>query len=219
MITERFGVIVPSSDENRYSKEGDLAKFGDTSLLEWKLNQLTSVFPKKNIYISTSSKKILMLADRLGINKIERASYLSLEEIIVFSVSQVNFENIVWTNVTSPFLGPTKYLQMIKEYLSLASDKYSSFDCMLAAERLSEYFYYKGVPLNFDSTHHISRTQIEPLFKVTNGCAIINKSYCLKIRKYHGNFPLFHEVDRLSALEIKDFEYLHIASELISVYF
>ena len=34
-----FAVIIPAQETNKYHKLGDLAPFGDTTLLEWKISQ------------------------------------------------------------------------------------------------------------------------------------------------------------------------------------
>ena len=95
----------------------------------------------------------------------------------------------------------------------------ATHDSILAVERLQEYFYYKDAPLNFNPSKIESRSKLEPAYRVTNGCAIIKKEQCLKLKTYYGLRPAFHEVGRLAAFEIKDFEYMNIAVDLISLYF
>ena len=219
MITDKYAVIVPASDRNRYSADGDLAKFGNTTLLEWKIDQLKAIFSEKNLFVSTSSERVKRVIEETGVATLTRAHDLDIPEVIASSVDQVPFENIVWTNVTSPFLDASEYLRMIEKFSMIDQNKMSGYDCVLSAERLSEYLYFKGTALNFDLSNHQSRSELEPVYRLTNGCAILKKENCKTASGFFGKSPLFHEVSRLAALEIKDFEFLHIASDLISLYF
>ena len=69
---DNVAVVIPVLERNRYYSEGDLVKFGDTTLLEWKISQVLEVANKENIYISTPSKKIIELARNYGVNFVNR---------------------------------------------------------------------------------------------------------------------------------------------------
>ena len=58
---ENVAVVVPALDSNQYYSDGDLVRFGDTTLLEWKISQVLGVASKENIYVSTPSDKIIDL--------------------------------------------------------------------------------------------------------------------------------------------------------------
>ena len=70
---ENVAVVVPALDSNQYYSEGDLVKFGDTTLLEWKISQVLGITSKENIYIATPSEKIIDLVQNYGLNFIKRS--------------------------------------------------------------------------------------------------------------------------------------------------
>ena len=48
-MSKDIGVVIPALEKNRYSPLGDLVKFGDSTLLEWKIVQLLKVMKKEDI--------------------------------------------------------------------------------------------------------------------------------------------------------------------------
>jgi CMP-N-acetylneuraminic acid synthetase len=51
-------VIIPAQKHNKYHKMGDLAPFGDTTLLEWKISQCKEFIQPECIYVSTDDDSI-----------------------------------------------------------------------------------------------------------------------------------------------------------------
>ena len=62
-MKDNVAVVIPALDKNQYYPEGDLVRFGDTTLLEWKISQVLGVVEKENIFIATPSDKIIELAE------------------------------------------------------------------------------------------------------------------------------------------------------------
>lgn len=212
---DKIGVIIPALEKNTYHGSGDLAPFGDVTLLDWKIAQIKQIFPGNQIYVSSPSKRIGALAGRRDINFIQREENLSLTQMISFSISQITEETALWANVTSPFVGPADYLQYIQKFKTINND----YDSLATTFSLHEYMFYLKKPLNFQIHGHISRQKIEPLYVITNGCFIIKKKPALELKTYFGRKPFLLSVDRLTAMEIKDLTDLNIANDLIALYF
>ena len=212
---KRIGIIIPARPQNEYHAQGDLAPFGDITLLDWKISQVKRVVPNEQIYITSPAPEIGDLAGRRGVNFIPRRPDLSLAELITGAIEQIREEVALWANVTTPFVGPADYRDCIERYQDLESE----FDSLAAATRLDEYMLYKNKPLNFKLQVHISRRAIEPLYQITNGCFIIARARALELQSYFGRRPHYHLVDRLTAVEIKDLTDLAIANDLIARYF
>jgi len=144
MIKE-IAAIVPALDSNRYSPEGDLLKFAGTTLLEWKISQLLKVFEKKDVYVSTPSEQIAALAKEAGVKVVLRGKETHISDMIRNSSFGIDKKYLLWTNTTSPFIGPKHYQAMIKSFFSLDKDMY---DSLVTALRMNEYFFFQGFPLN-----------------------------------------------------------------------
>ena len=60
----KFKLIIPAIEHNKYSKDGDLVKWGGTShCLEWKISQAKKIKNIDEIIISTNSKKIKKISE------------------------------------------------------------------------------------------------------------------------------------------------------------
>ncbi len=208
-----FAVVIPAQEHNRYHKLGDLAPFGDTTLLEWKIAQCKEFAKSSQIYINSDSEVIDVIAQREKVNFIKRSSKISYNQIIIDTTNKVNEDVVVWTNPTSPFLRYKDYLAMIEKYrnnqdINSIVSIYSKYD----------YVYFNNKRLNFTNTF-ISRKKITPIQVVTNGCYVIKKDLVLKNKSLYCDKSFLHELDYLSSIEIKDIHTYQISTELISAYF
>jgi len=209
-----IAVIIPALERNAYHDQGDLAPFGDVSLLEWKLSQVRKVVPERQVYISSPSAAIWDFGEERGVNIIRRDIALDLSDMICQSIAGVSEEVVLWANVTSPFVSSKDYLSFIDAFKKMGS----SHDSLLTAWPLKEYVFFGGKPLNFELHRHISRRTIEPAYVFTNGCFVIRKELAVSLRSYIGTRPLLYEVDKLTALEIKDLADLNVANDLLTLY-
>ena len=50
--------VIPALEKNNYSDRGDLVRWGDTTLIEWKISQALKLKNVKEIIITTPSRKI-----------------------------------------------------------------------------------------------------------------------------------------------------------------
>ncbi|MCH8157060.1 MAG: hypothetical protein IID18_04790 [Nitrospinae bacterium] len=73
--------------------------------------------------------------------------------------------------------------------------------------------------MNFDIDQYKSRKEIDPVYRITNGCYITPKESYRQNRKYFGHAPYYYEVDKLTSLEIKDIDHYEMALNLLSLYF
>lgn len=209
-----LAVIIPALEENAYHSEGDLAPFGDVSLLQWKLSQVKGLTNRKSIYVSTPSEKIQKMAEALGFSAIRRKEGLTLGEMIEFSLSGVKEETVLWSNVTSPFLGQRHYEAFVSAFKRIEVPH----DSLLTVWPMREFVFHKGKPLNFSLHEHHTRRGMEPLYIVTNGCFVIQRQDALRHGSYIGENPYLYEVDHLSAMEIKDLKDFNMANDLIALF-
>jgi CMP-N-acetylneuraminic acid synthetase len=208
-------VVIPALDVNQYYPEGDLVKFGDTTLLEWKISQVLGVAERGNIFISTPSERIIALARDYGVQSIRRGDADGSAGWILESVEPIENKIILWTHVTSPFISAGDYDDMMKTFFSLPVE----YDSLITMYKESEYIFFQNEPLNFDVNDYKSRKLLEPVYRVTNGCYITPKESYLQNHKYFGESPYYYEVDKLTSLEIKDVDHYEMATSLLSMYF
>jgi len=215
MMDRDIAVIIPALEKNRYSKEGDLVRFGDLSLLEWKLIQVKNFTQAENVFVTTPSSKIERIAKSYGMNAIRRKDNLSMHETIVRSVKQIDKEILIWTHATSPFVSSNDFRVMLNKYLK----RRSKSDSLVAVYKLHEFAIFKNRALNFELTKLRGRKSIVPVNIITNGCFIARKEVYLKYKNLFGIKPYLYGVDKLTSMEIKEAKDLSIANDLISLFF
>jgi len=207
-----YAIIIPAQELNKYHKLGDLAPFGDTTLLEWKISQCKEFTKNSQIYISSNSEIIRNIALYEQVNFIQKDENCNYKDMVNNAVDQVDAEIIIWANTTSPFIGSSIYKNMYKKL------KNSNSSSIVSVEMKKEYLFYKNKKLNF-STEFISREDIEPIYIMTNGCYITYKDEILKNGHLVGSKPILYEVDSFVSTEIKDINDYSIAKDLIFIYF
>ena len=212
---KNVAVIIPALEKNRHSPEGDLVKFGDLSLLEWKLALVRNFVSDENIFVSTPSKVVAKVVKACDVNAIHRKESDKMADVIVDAVKKTGKEIILWTHVTSPFVSAVDFKSMMDKFLKL--DK--KFDSLISVLKLQEFIMFRNAALNFEILKVGERKLIEPAYQITNGCYIARRETYLKHRNYFGTKPFLYEIDALASMEIKEMDDLAIASHLISLFF
>ena len=111
-----FAIIIPAQEKNKYHELGDLAPFGNTTLLEWKIAQCKEFAELSEIHISSDSDTIKDIAKKEEVNFIKRKSGLSYKDMVFASIKGVNANDIVLINTTSPFMKSEIYKKMYTKY-------------------------------------------------------------------------------------------------------
>ena len=207
-------IFIPAQEMNQYHQLGDLAPFGDTTLLNWKISQCKEFVSPEQIFISSSSSKIKKIVDKEGVNFITRESNeTKIANQLEYFAKNIDFQRILWTNVTSPFLGSTDYQSMLKQFSSHKNCK-----LMISTIEKKEYTFYDNQKLNFQEI--APRETLKPINICTNGAYLIDKKSLLESKEIqHIKDICFYNLDSISAMEIKDIDSYSTALNLISIYF
>jgi len=207
-----FATIIPAQEKNRYHEQGDLAPFGQTTLLEWKIAQCKEFVELSQINICSDSEIIKEIAQKEGINYIKRKAGLSYKEMLFKSVEAIDVKDVILINTTSPFIGSKIYNDMYNEYKS------KKLNSLISVEKKKEYIFFDKEKFNF-TDNFTPRENVKPIYIATNGCYIFNRDLALDHQKFLSNNPSLFEVDSFTATEIKDIKDYKIAREMITIYF
>jgi CMP-N-acetylneuraminic acid synthetase len=199
-------LVIPATLNNFYHLKGDLASFGDTTLLEWKISQCKEL--GYNIYVSTDSDEIESLCRKIEVKVIKRNS--NFPKLIKDTLLNVKEEVVIWVNVTVPFFDSENINKMVK----LFEEKKKN---IIAVKELKEYVFFKDKKLNFKD--FVRRNEIEPVYIINNGAYVDFKENFIKRESLIGDEVIFYKSDFISSIEIKDVKDLEIVREFISIYF
>lgn len=207
-----FNVVIPAQEENQYHKDGDLAPFGDTSLLEWKIAQCKEFAENRQIYISSHSKKIEEVARSESVQFLPRLENESYVQTVQTILAQLQSQHIIWTHCTTPFISADLYQNMYQQFLD------SQAQTLISTRKIQEFVFYRDTKLNFIDNLS-TRSELEPIYIVSNGCFIFKRPDALQAKTFFlPDFKLFL-LDNLSSIEIKDAQDYLITKELIALYF
>ena len=206
-------IVIPASEKNRYSKNGDLNSWGGTSLLEWKISQAKRVRNISDIFVTTKSKKIRKIALGYGLKVINRDNPDNLLNLYKFNAKKTSSEYILWLNCTSPFLSEKIINNFLKSFLT----KKQKYDSAFMYHLDQEYFFRKNEPVNFSKNNMIiERDKVEPLKRISNGAFIFKNSFILRNNKNFGKKPFFYKINWLESLEIKETKNINDLESILS---
>ena len=204
-----------------------LQKFGDTTLIEWKINQLKQV-PGAKILVSSDSDEILDLVkcDQVEIHK-RSAQYAkdhnsSFSEVIKhmaeIAVGRFGEDiHIAFTYPVTPLMGPFDYKQANQEYQDNVIN--GNFDSLLAVNLLKEYMWNDQGPINYIAdASHIQSQLLPNMYKVTNSLYMAPAKVVLDNCYFIGKKPYLWQTDKLSAVDIDTMEDLEMARCLLPMY-
>ena len=101
--------------------------------------------------------------------------------------------HILWTHVTSPFIGPDIYYQIIEAYFK----NLDRFDSLMTVTKLQKFIWNDGEPVSYDrSLEKWPRTQtLDPLWEVNSGAFVAPKSVYEVSMDRIGNKPYLFELN------------------------
>ena len=177
-------------------------------LCKIKLQQLIASEFIKTIFVSTNDADVMQISSGFRSRKIkvisrpdELASSLSSTDDLIRYVPEIMPDgHILWTHVTSPFIGPDVYDQTIETYLQ----NLDRFDSLMTVTKLQKFIWKDNAPVNYDrSVEKWPRTQtIDPLWEVNSGVFIASKAIYENKLDRIGDKPYLYELNDEIAFDI-----------------
>ena len=156
-------------------------------LLQIKIKQLARCALIKEIIVSTNDDNVkaavLIFKDEfegVNINIDDRPEYLgtsdtSTDEVIAYVSEKFDFEHLLWTHVTSPFVDAEDYVKCIECYFNALGHGY---DSLMTVQTIKGFIWNHVQPINYDKfSEKWPRTQtLSPLFEVDSAAFIASKA-------------------------------------------
>lgn len=178
-------------------------------LLQLKLEQLLATRLVDRVLLSTNDQEILDYASQLKDSRMEvrerddrlAASSTSTDELIRYVGEIVPEGDVLWTHVTSPFVGASVYDAMIERYLQSQQE---GFDSLMAVTELRGFLWDQSGPVSYDrNVEKWPRTQtLAPLYEV-NSAAFLAPSECYRASADRiGRRPFRYILDKVTGFDI-----------------
>ncbi|MCI7182172.1 MAG: acylneuraminate cytidylyltransferase family protein [Lachnospiraceae bacterium] len=205
--------FVPIKTNNERLPGKNTKKFSNGKpLISYILDTLVRVEMLDEIYVYCSDPSIKEYLPA-GVIFLERDKYLDLSttsfnEVLTTFANKVHADIYVLTHATAPFISVKTFEKAIT---ALKSGEY---DSALSVERLQEFFWKDGVPLNYDPVK-IPRTQdLIPYYIETCGMYAYTSKLIKDEGRRVGHHPFLVEVSKKEACDINNPEDFVIADAL-----
>ena len=195
--------IIPVKTSSERVKNKNLRKFGDTSLFELKLKQLSKTRAFDSFLVSSESEEVLKVAKKFGFqthlrNKYFCTSKVSMSEVYAHLGAQASREHVAWINVTNPLANHKIYDEAAKIY----KKKIKTHDCLLSAIENRENYFFNKKTINFRRTPWPRSQDLKPLISLPFVINILKKKDLIKWKSCVGKRPYFHVLDPVIATDI-----------------
>lgn len=207
--------VMPIKLKNERCPGKNTRLLGDKPLLQYELDSLkeTGLCDEINVYCSDEAV-VPFLPE--GVNFIRRPKELDLPtsnftQIFTCFMNEKNADVYVYAHATAPFVTVDTMKQCIEAVVS------GEYDSAFCAEKLQDYLWQDGKPLNFDATN-VPRTQdLKPIFQETSGVYVFTKDVFEKYNRRIGMKPFIKEVSFREAVDIDNPEDFQLAEVMLNV--
>lgn len=205
--------VVPIKTNNERLPGKNTKELGKKPLFRYILETLLSEERIAERYLYSSDEKLKeMLPD--GIRFLKRDPVLDLPESNFHQIfdafsSEIKADIYVYAHATAPYITKETLVKCVT-----AVEK-RGFDSAFTAEKIQDFLWRDGLPLNFDA-RHIPRSQDLPVvFRETSGVYVFKAETYRTYRQRIGEKPFICEVTKREAVDINTAEDFEMAERLL----
>ena len=207
--------IMPIKLQNERLPGKNTKKLGDKPLLQYALDNLVSTKLIDDIYVYCSDISIIEYLPE-EVKFLKRAEELDLpssnfSQIFQAFIDEVDADIYVYTHATAPFVTVNTMKECIE---AVKSGKYDSAFC---AEKIQDFLWQDGNPLNFDAANVPRSQDLKPIYRETSGIYVIKKECFKRLHRRVGMTPYIKEVTYREAIDINNPEDFIHAEKLLDM--
>ena len=196
----------------------NITPFGDSNLLEMKLNLLKKIETIDEIVVNSDCDKMLAIGEKYGCLIHKREEYYASSEVnnsdFHGHIAEVTDADFIFLAPTcSPFISVETHEKAIMEFL------FKDYDSLTSVDIIKNHLWMDDEPLNY-SLNNVPNSQDLPDVKRLNyGISIITRESMLKKRSLIGNNPGFYELDHFESVDVDTPFDFFIAEQIQNKYF
>ncbi len=216
-MNKTITAVIPVKGNSTRLPNKNILPFGDSNLLQHKIEQLKQVDGLHEIIVSSDSDEMLAIGEKCGVKAIKRPEQYANESVpfgmfLEYLCDIIEGEHLLYACATSPLVEPYLYNKAIKTYFEKLEEGY---DSLITCAPYQTYLMDEKGPLNFTmGLAHKNSEQLPMLYHFTNGIDLAPKD---KVREWHYNYgPKAYRllVNKREAADIDDLYDYEIAKAL-----
>lgn len=219
-MNKTITAVIPVKGNSTRLPNKNILPFGDSNLLQHKIEQLKQVDGLHEILVSSDSDEMLAIGEKCGVKAIKRPEQYANESVpfgmfLEYLCDIIEGEHLLYACATSPLVEPYLYNKAIKTYFEKLEEGY---DSLITCAPYQTYLMDEKGPLNFTmGLEHKNSEQLPMLYHFTNGIDLAPKD---KVREWHYNYgPKAYRllVNKREAADIDDLYDYEIAKALYAM--
>lgn len=203
--------VIPVRSGSQRVKNKNLRPFGDTTLLELKINTLLKVPEIDSIIVNTDSEEAIDIVTRKyahigqvggGVKCYRRDSYYASSECsgseFFQNLGEVTDTDIfIYSPCTSPFVKPETYSKCIKEFL-----EGEDLDSVSTVSLVKEFLWLNGNPINYNPQKAPNSQDLPDIQALNFGVTVVNREDLIRNCNIIGKNPKFVVTTDIEAIDI-----------------
>lgn len=179
----------------------NITPFGDSNLLEMKLNLLKKVETIDEIVVNSDCDKMLAIGEKYGCLVHKREEHYASSEVnnsdFHGHIAEVTDADFIFLAPTcSPFISVETHEKAIMEFL------FNSYDSLTSVDIIKNHLWMNDEPLNYDLDNVPNSQDLPDVKRLNYGISIITKESMLKNRSLIGNKPGFYDLKDFEAVDV-----------------
>ena len=187
-MSNKITAVVPVKGSSSRLPNKNILPFGDSNLLQHKIEQLKQVKGLHEIIVSSDSDEMLAIGEKCGVKAVKRPIQLANESVpfgmfLEYVCDIMEGDHLMWACATSPCVEPYLYEKAMKTYLEKLEEGY---DSLITCSPYQTYLMDENGPMNFKmGLEHKNSEQLPMLYHFTNGIDLAPRE---KVREWHYNY-------------------------------
>ena len=191
-------------------KNKNVRTFGDSNLLEIKLQQLLRIKNLDGIIVNSNDDSMLKIAESYGVETVKRDSYYASSEVSMSAVYRNMAENfsgdvVAYINVTNPLMKDETIFNLIEVYRSMGKEH----DSVNTTHLVKEFMWQNGQALNYEPLNQPRSQDLPDIHALNFAVSLISKEKMIELKNVVGEKPFLYPIDYYEATDIDneiDFE-------------
>lgn len=219
-MSDEITAVIPVKGNSTRLPNKNILPFGNSNLLQHKIEQLKQVKGLHEIIVSSDSDEMLAIGNKCGVKALKRPNQYADESVpfgmfLEYLCDVIEGDHILYACVTSPCVESYLYEKAINLYFEKLKEGY---DSLITVVPYQTYLLDENGPLNFRmGLEHKNSEQLPMLYHFTNGIDLAPKE---KVREWHYNYgPRYYQlvVNKREAVDIDDIYDYEIAKALYAI--